>query len=369
MPYEPVLDVEELLRPIQGENPSGANLMYEGLHDDIKEARRADDVLEQGEWKREPKTADWHKVEELAAGALATRTKDRQVCSWLTEALVHLHGFSGLIDGLKLTRGLLESYRDALYPEMDEEDLEARANAIGVFNLPFFTATVQGVPLTSSAARACSFLDWKDSSRFDVPENWEELEYEERERISQRKATAEAEGKITSEQWRISKNSSNRAFYEDLSGIVKMCREECASLDGIMDEKFARQAPGLTELKKALDGIATLVESVLKEKRILEPDPVADLEVAAGEGEAVQAGPAGAAAGPVRSRQEALRRLAEVADYFRVTEPHSPVSYLLQRAIRWGQMPLEAWLDEVVKDSSALAQVLDTLGLKAGERE
>ena len=49
---------------------------------------------------------------------------------------------------------------------------------------------------------------------------------------------------------------------------------------------------------------------------------------------------------------------------FRRTEPHSPVSYLVQRAITWGQMPLDAWLVDVIKDNNVLAGLRETLGLK-----
>jgi len=84
------------------------------------------------------------------------------------------------------------------------------------------------------------------------------------------------------------------------------------------------------------------------------------------EGEAAEGGAAAASGGSIRARQDALRRLAEVADYFRRTEPHSPVSYLVQRAIAWGHMPLETWLGEVIKDSSLLESLRETLGLKPG---
>jgi type VI secretion system protein ImpA len=60
----------------------------------------------------------------------------------------------------------------------------------------------------------------------------------------------------------------------------------------------------------------------------------------------------------------AQRQLAEVAAFFRRTEPHSPVSYLVQRAVQWGHMPLESWLRDVIKDETVLAQLRDTLGLK-----
>jgi type VI secretion system protein ImpA len=65
----------------------------------------------------------------------------------------------------------------------------------------------------------------------------------------------------------------------------------------------------------------------------------------------------------VSTRTEALQQLQRVADFFRRTEPHSPVSYLVQRAARWGKMPLEEWLQEVIKNTDVLGEVKETLGL------
>lgn len=72
-------------------------------------------------------------------------------------------------------------------------------------------------------------------------------------------------------------------------------------------------------------------------------------------------------AGAIASRQEALRRLTEIAGYFEKTEPHSPVSYLVNRAVAWGNMPLDKWLRDVVKDDSVLAGIRETLGIKEDE--
>ena len=71
--------------------------------------------------------------------------------------------------------------------------------------------------------------------------------------------------------------------------------------------------------------------------------------------------------GAIRTRQDALKRLSEVAAFFRSTEPHSPVSYLIQKAVRWGNMPLDTWLQEVIKDNSILTQLNETLGVNKEE--
>src|SRR6476620_913065 len=97
-----ILDIDALLQPIEGDNPSGESLRYSGIYDEISEARRADDGLSQGAWKTETKVADFARVIDIAVSALTERAKDLQIAAWLTEALTAQHGFAGLRDGLKL---------------------------------------------------------------------------------------------------------------------------------------------------------------------------------------------------------------------------------------------------------------------------
>ena len=76
--------------------------------------------------------------------------------------------------------------------------------------------------------------------------------------------------------------------------------------------------------------------------------------------------PAGTAghSGPVQNREHALQQLREVAEFFRRTEPHSPVAYLAAKAASWGDMPLHAWLKLVVKDPGSLAFIEELLDVK-----
>jgi len=358
----PVMDVDGLLAPLPGNNPAGENLQYSGLHDQIREARRAEEDLAQGDWQRELKAADWDEVVALSTEALSSRTKDLQVGAWLAEARVKLQGFAGLRDSLRVMRGLHEQFWDSVYPEVEEEDLEARANALAWMNRQLAIA-VQEIPITKGGGGGFSFLQWEEAKKLDLPPNAASMDSEALSRLNQERARAVEAGKITTEEFNKSKNATRRAFYEETVRLVSECWGEFEALDRAMDERFGRQTPGLGELKKALDAVRTFLEKTVKEKRVSEPDAVAGGEGAEAGGEAgEEAGPA-RAGGPVRTRQEALRRLAEVADYFRRTEPHSPVSYLVQRAITWGQMPLDAWLKDVIKDSSQLESLRETLGL------
>lgn len=361
MPAAAVIDVEALLAPIAGENPAGENLQYSGLHDEIREARRADEALAQGDWQRELKTADWDRVVALCRDALAQKTKDLQIAAWLTEALVRTGGFAGLRDGLKLARGLHEKFWEGVYPPVEDGDLEARANSLAWLDRQAASA-LQTVPVTKAAGAAYSYLQMEEAKKLDLPANAASLTPEALAALNQERERAASEGRPTTESFTKARNATRRAFYEETSGLLGECRQEVKALDRVMDEKFGRETPGLSELQKSLEKIEAWVEKTVKEKRIEEPDAAEAAGEAAGGEEAAAAGP-GTVAGPIKTRQDALRRLAEVADYFRRTEPHSPVSYLVQRAITWGQMPLDAWLTDVIKDGALLASIRETLGL------
>lgn len=363
-----VIDIDALLALIATDNPAGENLQYSEVHDDIREARRSEDNLDQGEWKRETKTAEWQKVFTLASNALTFRSKDLQVSAWLTEALVKLYGFSGLRDGLKLIRGLHERYWESFYPEIDEGDLEARTNSL-IWMDRQLGLVLKEVPVSNSiTGLSYTFLQWQETKNYEIPEKMDDLDTDDLDRLAAVKRRAEEEGKITSEQWRSARNGTRRAFYEQTSAMLDACWAEFQALDQLLDVQYEKQSPGLGALKKSLDEIRSLIEKTVKEKRLAEPDRIMAETVAATpsaipDAMVRQSLSSIAWGGPIHNRQEALGRLNEVAAFFRATEPHSPVSYLVQRAVKWGQMSLEVWLQDVIKNDGVLDELRETLGL------
>ena len=53
------------------------------------------------------------------------------------------------------------------------------------------------------------------------------------------------------------------------------------------------------------------------------------------------------------SREDALRALGQIAEFFRRTEPHSPLAYTLEEAVRRGRMTWPELLAEIVADADA----------------
>jgi type VI secretion system protein ImpA len=385
MPSPVTIDFAPLLTPIPGENPAGESLRFHSTnrtYDAIQEARRSDDNLDQGEWVHKIKTSDWPAVIEIATTALATRSKDLQIAAWLVEALVEQYGFAGLRDGLRLLWELQERFWDSLFPTMEEGDLEPRAAALLGLNrqLP---PSIRQVPITQGTqGEPYAWLHWKDSREVD--------------NLGRRDQAAMAElladGKITGEQFDKAVEATPLDYHKTLLGDLDQIWQEYEKLVEVVDEKFGLEAPSLLGMKTAIEDCRTLVTDIVKKKGGLEPEPTPEptleptadplpqeprerqplVGVTVHEAQEPQARsiprPTVMSLEP-QNRADALRRLAAVADYFRRTEPHSPISYLVQRAVRWGEMPLEQWLQDVIHDESVLGYLRETLGLKNSDGE
>ena len=349
MTSPPVLDLEELLGPIPGENPSGKSLVYEPEYDLLKEARRAEDDTLQGDWQRKSKVAEWDRVIELAEEILRKKSKDLQVAAWMAEAAARLHGFAGLRDGFRLIKGLLDRFWETCYPEIDDGDLEARAAPLGFLNherlLPML---LRGLPLTDDAGEhRYSFFRWQESRATDNaglkdPDHMQVL-------IN--------EGKIVSKQFDDAVAQTPRSYYERLVGDLEECQAALKELDRCADERFGREAPSLVNVRKALEDCQKLLVPILKTKRELEPDesiPAEEAETAE-DGQDQDEGPPeedggdvetrvapprrrAGATGPIADAPDAYRRILDAAAYLRQNDRGSPVPYLVVRALRMAEV-------------------------------
>ncbi len=371
MPSPQTIDFDALLTSIPGENPAGESLRYEGTYDTIQAQIYEEEALDQGDWQRETKTADWRAAVTTASEALATKSKDLQLATWLTMALVKRHGFAGLRDGCRLLRELEEQFWDSLYPELEDGDAEFRAGPLDALNgrLPLL---IKQIPLTKSGDEVYTWLRWEEARMVD------NLARQNQEEALQ---AALSDGKVTGEQLSKAVATTPRMFYETLLEDLQQSKEECEQLDRTSDEKFGRLAPSLVDIKKAIDECLDLIKTTVKRKR--EQEGIKDTDgnrstATNGLDESVafqgqETLPVGVGSGSVPfepvNRADALRRLEAVAAFFKRTEPHSPVSYLVQRAARWGRMPLEEWLQEVIKSEDVLGQLRETLGIKPAASE
>jgi type VI secretion system protein ImpA len=332
---------DDLLNPIPGPNPSGENLRYAPVYDQIKEARREEEEINQGEWTTALKKADWVLVVKLCSDALAKKSKDLQLASWLTEALVRREGFAGLRDGLGLIGGLLDNYWETLYPELEDGDSELRATPLEWIGSRL-DGPLRKVPLTRAG------LDWlKYKESRSVPT---EADAAGNESKQQARAAAIEEHKLTPEEFDQAFNATPKATYEEWMQQLDACLEALQQLNQVCEEKFGDYAPNLTGLRKSLEEIKQTVHVLLAKKREQEAGPeeqVPQVEAPSEEGYIEGAAAGRAAARPAArkalaaepaDRDDAVERVAAVARWFRQNDSYSPVPYLLVRALRWGEL-------------------------------
>jgi len=325
---------EGLLNPIPGDNPSGKTLRYDPVYDKIREARREEDVLPQGDWSREVKKADFPLVIKLATEALSTKSKDLQLAAWLTEAILFRDHVAGLREGLDLLRGFLETFWDTLYPEIDDGDLEFRAGPLGWVGSKL-DGPLRRLPLTKSKF---DYFKYQESRRVGY----------EADAVSEEKAAARvaaiAEKKCTAEEFDEAVRATGDAYYEKLATNVVAALESLQLLETLSDEKFGREAPSYANLHTALEELQDFVkqyhkpaEEVTEETVEAPAEEAVDESAATATSGALAAKKKSVAAEPA-DRDDAMQRLTIVAHFLRHESSLNPVPYLLLRALRWGEL-------------------------------
>jgi type VI secretion system protein ImpA len=333
---------DDLLNPIEGPNPSGANLRYDSVYDKIKEARREETQPPPGMTEQDRKVSDNAQVIKLTTDLLTNKTKDLQLAAWLTEAWLKQRGFGGLKDGLALCCGLVDKFWDTLYPEIEDGDAESRGAPLGFLGVKL-DIPVKLVPVVEKAKYG--LLDHKQSR---------DVGYEDQvkgEEAKKKRAQLLKEGKLTPELFDKAFEETPKKFYAQAEKDLDACLENLTRLKKSCDEKFGDEGPAFGPLQSALDASRHLIHGFLQKKREKEPDPVEEAPATeAAPGAGGEGGPA--AAGPVRTgvlisvdgsseppdRIDAIKKIAEAAAFLRRREPQSPASYLMLRGLRWGEL-------------------------------
>lgn len=355
MASPPTFDLESLLQPISDDSPSGVDIRadpsptsayYEVK--DVRSAARADErqglfdgVIGSAEADR------WRPILDMAPAILAGKAKDLEIIAFLIEALARTHGYAGMRDGFRLARECVERFWDDLHPMPDEYGIETRVSPLAGLNGSGGSGVLLGpiarIPITQGADEG-PFAKWNVDQATDL----ERLEpAKQAERI--------ATGSTSMEQVNKAVSQSDAAFFGDLVDDINGAIEEWKALGAALDERAGSDSPPSSQIRGALDEVLSRVRHVAKDKIPAPPSGESsdDSSEGASEGGADGAPQAAAAPGAVAGREQALQQLGTIADFFRKTEPHSPLAYLLERAVRWGHTPLPELLSELIPDQAA----------------
>lgn len=366
------MDTDLLVAPLPGAQPGGDDLSFSSDFDDIAEMRRADDpTLKQGEWVTPLKQADWTGAARLCETLLASRTKDLRLALWLTEARAMTQGYAGLASGLGLCTALCEQHWDHLHPLPDGNDAEERIGNIA-WMLQRLGELATALPVT--AGRKGEQYTLKDLKH---ARQWQAQA--ERAGLPADTLPADQPHAITVAQFRQAMQGTPAERVREAVDALRSTRAQLQAWQGVIDARLGQDGPSFVSAREALDQAGHELERLARDAGALSSSSLtgeaggapaastAHADTAQRDMPPATAHPTAAFSAEPRTRAEALRQLQAVADFFRRTEPHSPVAYLADKAIKWGEMPLHRWLSEVVKDPASMSHLQELLGLAAAD--
>jgi len=341
-----LIDITKLLEPVSEENPVGTDLRDDpkpdSLYQQIKQARisaRAAERENMYEKNNNEALQHWKTINILALKIFSKHSKDLEIASWYIEAQVRLNGFKGLRDAFKLTKGLIEQYWDSIYPLPDEDGLLSRVAPLAGLNGEgaegVLIAPIRHVPLCQGDSND-TFGLWQYQQSLDV------------QRITDpntRLETIERNG-YSLDDIEKAVNSSSEEFYIDLRDDVTDCIVEFKQINQLLDERCERDvAPPTSNIISVLDKYLGAINHLAKHKFPVELEESSD-------GSDSSSG-SGQQAGPISSREAAFKQLHTISEFFLKTEPHSPISYIVAKAVKWGNMPLNELMGELIPDSTS----------------
>ena len=352
MASPPLLPFEDLIAPIPGDEPAGESVPFsvrQKLEEHRKEINPADFAEDDPLRPAEPKRANWPSIIDLAKETLTSTSKDMLVAARLTEALVKEHGFAGARDGLHLLRLLTEECWDRVNPIIEDGDVEVRAGAFNWLDDPDrgarFPNTLRAVPLVSIEGEGYGWQQWK--------------------------LLQEGRGPLTAETFdraiQVTPREQCQAQVDDLAEGL----QELEQLGNSLTEKMNSTAPSLLALRKALTECHTLAQQILERK-----GPALDQMPELPEETAEETSQNGAAAPArdresvpraMRTRADIYRQLSEAANLLQQIEPHSPIPYLIQRAVALGMLPFPKLMRELIRDDGILNELNRELGIREEE--
>jgi len=305
-----LLDSASLLRPISDPEPAGPNLEYDAGFAEFERSLAGKAEQQIGDVLIPAEEPDWNAVQRLSLDLLA-RTKDLRVACPLVRALLSRSGFVGYEEGLGLVSAMIERYWDALHPQLDPDDGNDPTIRIN-------TLTSLCGPDAIQALRMAILF----RSRALGPVTARDCLGGEGAHLDATAIDAAAQ----------------EAALDELQALLAACErivEHIRAIERAFEEHVGTRGPDLSKLMQ-------LIQQMLK---FLRPR-VASRNVEAGNADPSHAEngatngapgldtPGGRLHGDVRSRDDVIRALDKICDYYQRYEPSSPIPLLIVRCKR-----------------------------------
>lgn len=348
MPDTALLDIDPLLLPIPGNKPAGDATAYpyrlrEKLGDLRVEERSEDfdDATRPAQLKR----ADYPGIIKLATEALTSQAKDLRIACHLIEALTKTAGFTGLQQGLCLLRRMLAECWDRLEPNVDDGDLDSRAspivNLLDDSSRGFcFPNTVRQVPIAAGQ----SVLSWQRL-------------YTKRDADSEKEIAA-------------TQVNANVAMVTQTKQAIDAALAELDALCHAMDDCLKDSSPSLSNLRKAIEEAQLMAGGFLPREKAAPPasepaktDKTASVSTTANNAVTAAAGSPPSYTQIATARDDVYAQLTQAAALLAQLEPHSPIPYLVRRAVDLGKLPFPQLMQQLIREEHILTDLQREFGL------
>lgn len=354
------IDVTRLLAPISEELPCGENLEYDADYAAMEQAAAGKPEQQFGNTFIPAQDPDWGEVLDKST-SLLERSKDLRVALNLARSATRTQGLPGLADALAVLSGLVEQHWEKVHPQLDpddDNDPTIRVNTIAsVCDPTSMLRFAREAPLVKS--RGMGTFSYRDvliaSGELPPP-----AEGAKPEQSSIEGAFADVEAAQLKETAQAAARS-----LELVRGIEQ----------AVTDHVGMSNAPSLDPLIDLLKAINRLLQDKLAVRGLLD-EPTADESAADSKDAGDDGGSSPAAAnghkagaaqkltGEIASREDVIRAIDKICDYYKRYEPSSPVPLFLNRAKRLASKSFLEILRDLTPD--ALNQALALGGITDG---
>jgi len=366
--FTDIIEISSLVTPIEGDPPQGRDTRQEfdpaspyqrlrAARQDARDAERRAMTAESGD---QGPPANWGAVIDAAHDLIVNHSKDIEAAAWMMEALLRTHGLRGLGAGAAVIAALAETFGKDLYPSVDEDEPDEDPAEL----------RMRPVAGLASGARATLLAPIRLLPLFTRPDGTEVTlaEYDSAvaiERLDpEQKERRIADGALdlaTLDREARANEFAMATLVTDAADTL----EAWDAMDRALGTVAGSRKPSLGEVRALLERIDGFARRLAPERPVEERASAADVTDAATPVQHAGAtASGGGGGGPIATREDALKRLDEVADWFRRNEPQSPLSYTLADAVRRGRMSLPQLLAEIVEDYGTRAQILTALGIR-----
>lgn len=328
-----MFSLDDINRPMAGPEPAGWDLALTGEILELELLAKPVPVTNM-DGKRvagdfSVHDPDWSKLQ-AKCEELLQRSRDLRVAMFYCAALLRVHRFLGFSHGLEIVRRMMRASEYRAYPQLEAGDRSAffeRWFTIVALGAPYkqegdLLRIIEGIrtlPLSKNKSFPCSYLDvvaarnqsnGADSATIERLRNgWETAPTAER---------SETGALLT---------SALRALAEIEEALLEQTPEEFVPVGG--------STKPLALVVREIGGLLEFVNGSVSRSAATSVEVKVEAAISV----------------EIRTRDDAIRLLQQAAEFFRKTEPSSPIPYFVDRAIRLVDRNFMGLLSDLVPDA------------------